>query len=248
MRTIRNIYNLVIRELYSYFCSPIAYVFLVIFLGMIGVFTFGDNLGSFFERGVADLEIPFFAWHPWLFMVLVPAVGMRLWSEELNKGTIELLRTMPISLWEAVAAKFIAGTVVLALALLLTFPVVITVNYLGTPDNGKILCGYLGSLLLACAFLALSGLTSALTRNQVISFIVSLVIALFLILCGFPAVTTALLQWNTPQPLLDFVGGLSVYTHFASLQRGVIDSRDVIYFLAVITFGLGSTMVVLRRR
>ncbi len=248
MKAIRQVWTLTRRELYSYFCSPIAYVFIVIFLITIGIFTFGDGLGSFYSRGVADLEIPFFTWHPWLFMVLVPAIGMRLWAEERHKGTLELLSTMPLRLWQAVLSKFLAGAAVLAAALLLTFPIVISVNYLGDPDNGKIGCGFIGSFLMGEAFLSLSSLTSAITRNQVISFVLALVCCLFLILCGFPAVTNVLLQWNLPQPLLDFVTNLSVYTHYAALQRGVIDTRDISYFVVVILFGLLATTVAVKER
>ncbi len=244
---LRNIRIIIARELYSYFCSPIAYIFLIIFLGMMGLFTFGDNLGNFYARGVADLELPFFTWHPWLFMVLVPAIGMRLWSEERNQGTLELLCTMPITLWQAVLAKYLAGITFLGIALLLTFPVVISVNYLGDPDNGKIFCGYLGSFLMAGAFLAISSFTSSLSRNQIISFVLTMVICLLLILCGFPPIINMLLQW-TPGWLVDIVRGMSVFTHYSSLQRGVIDSRDIIYFLSLTGFGLGSTLVVLKNR
>ncbi len=247
MNAIRNIRIIVWRELYSYFCSPIAYIFLVIFLVLMGIFTFGDNLGDLYDRGVADLSIPFFTWHPWLFMVLVPAVGMRLWSEELNRGTLELLSTMPLTLAQAVIAKFLAGAVFLATALVLTFPVVLTVNYLGDPDNGKILCGYAGSLFMAASFLAISSFTSAITRNQIISFILTLVISMLLVLCGFPPIVNMLRQW-LPEMLTQMVSSWSVYTHFAGMQRGMIDSRDIVYFVSIITLGLSSTWVVLKNR
>ena len=179
-----NISTIMKRELGGYFTSPIAYVFLVIFLLLTGFFTF--TVGNFFERGEASL-VSFFTWHPWLYLFLVPAVGMRLWSEERRLGTMELLLTMPITTWQAIVGKFLASWLFLALALLLTFPVVITVNYLGHPDNGVIVAGYVGSLLLAGAYLAISCMTSAMTRNQVISFILSVMICLFLILAGYHA-------------------------------------------------------------
>src|SRR4051795_1995969 len=201
-----NIRGIMKRELGGYFTSPIAYVFLVIFLLLTGFFTF--TVGNFFERGEASL-VSFFTWHPWLYLFLVPAVGMRLWSEERRLGTLELLLTLPITSWQAIVGKFLASWLFLALALVLTFPVVITVNYLGSPDNGVIFCAYVGSLLLAGAYLAIGSLTSAMTRNQVISFILSVVICLFLILAGWPPVTNLLIRW-APATLVDFVTSFSV--------------------------------------
>ncbi|MDA1274665.1 MAG: ABC transporter permease subunit, partial [Verrucomicrobia bacterium] len=185
-----NIKTIAKRELGGYFASPVAYVFIVIFLLLVGFFTF--MVGGFFERGEASLTMPFFVWHPWLYLFLVPAAGMRLWSEEWRSGTMELLLTMPITTWQAIVGKFVASWLFLALALALTVPVVITANYLGTPDNGVIFCGYIGSLMLAGSYLAISCMTSAITRNQVISFILSVVICLFLILAGWPPVTRML--------------------------------------------------------
>ena len=179
------------RELNGYFSSPVAYVVIVIFLLLTGFFTF--MLGGFFERGEASLA-SFFIWHPWLYLFLVPAVGMRLWSEERRMHTMELLLTMPVTAWQAILGKFLASWLFLGLALFLTFPVVITVNYLGNADLGVIFCGYIGSLLLAGAYLAVGCLTSAMTRNQVISFILSVVICLFLILAGWPPVTNLLIR------------------------------------------------------
>ena len=181
------------RELGAYFTSPLAYVFIVIFLLLCGFFTF--FVGGFFERQEASLVRPFFDWHPWFYLFLVPAVGMRLWAEERRVGTIELLLTMPITAWQAIVGKFLASWLFLALALVLTFPVVITVNYLGHPDNGVILTAYVGSWLMAGAYLAISCITSALTRSQVVSFIISLVVCLFLILAGFPPVINVLEQF-----------------------------------------------------
>jgi ABC-2 type transport system permease protein len=232
------------RELSSYFSSPVAYVFLVIFLLLTGFFTF--TAGAFFERGEASLT-SFFLWHPWLYLVLVPAVGMRLWAEERRSGTLELLFTLPITPWQAIAGKFLASWIFIALALALTFPVVITVNVLGSPDNGAIAAGYAGSLLLAGAYLAVTCATSALTRNQVVAFILSVVACLFLILAGFNPVTDLMARWASPA-LVDAVAAFSVVTHFDGFQKGVIDARDLYFFLAVIGFSLFATGVILRNR
>ena len=201
--------------------------------------------GHFFERGQASLDGCFFIWHPWLYLFLVPAVGMRLWAEERRVGTIELLLTMPITAWQAIVGKFLASWLFLALALVLTFPVVITVNYLGHPDNGVILTAYVGSWLMAGAYLAISCITSALTRSQVVSFIISLVVCLFLILAGFPPVINVLEQLAAPR-LVDLVTSFSVMTHFEGFQKGVLDSRDILFFLSVIGFSLFTTSVILR--
>jgi len=232
------------RELASYFASPVAYVFLVIFLLLTGFFTF--TAGQFFERGEASLGA-FFGWHPWLYLVLVPAAGMRLWAEERRSGTLELLFTLPITPWQAIAGKFLASWIFIALALALTFPVVVTVNVLGAPDNGAIFAGYLGSLLLAGAYLAVTCATSALTRNQVVAFILSVVACLFLILAGFNPVTDLMARWASPA-LVDAVAAFSVVTHFDGFERGVIDARDLYFFLAVIGFSLSATGVILRNR
>jgi len=238
----KAIWTIAKRELVAYFTSPVAYVFLVIFLLLTGFFTF--TAGSFFERGEASLAA-FFGWHPWLFLVLVPAVGMRVWAEERRSGTIELLLTMPIAPWQAIVAKFLASWAFLAVALALTFPAIVTVNLLGTPDNGIIAAGYLGSLLLAGAYLAITCMTSAMTRNQVVALILSVVICLFLILAGFNPVTDLLARWASPA-LVDTVAAFSVVTHFDGFQRGVVDARDFIFFLSVIAFALFATGVVIR--
>jgi len=230
------------RELAAYFESPVAYVFLVIFLLLAGFFTF--TFGGFFDRGEASLA-SFFGWMPWLFLFLVPAVGMRLWSDERRLGTMELLLTLPVTAWQAILGKFLASWAFLAIALVLTFPVVITVNVLGNPDNGVIVCGYIGSVLLAGAYLALSCMTSAMTRNQVISFIVAVMLCLVLILVGFTPVTDLLSRWAGPG-LVEVAAGFSVLTHFDGLQKGVIDSRDLLYFLSVMVFALFTTGVIIR--
>lgn len=240
----RPIRSIAKRELVAYFTSPVAYVFLVIFLLLTGFLTF--TAGAFFERGEASLAA-FFGWHPWVYLVLVPAVGMRLWAEERRAGTLELLLTLPVSAWQAILGKFLASWLFLAIALVLTFPVVITVNVLGDPDNGQIAAGYLGSLFLAGAYLAVTCMTSALTRNQVIAFILSVVLCLFLLLAGFSPVTDLLVRWASPA-FVDTVAAFSVVTHFDGFQKGVIDSRDVVFFLSVIGFTLFATSVVLRNR
>ena len=241
--SIGNILAIAKREWIGYFSSPVAYVFLVIFLMLSGFFTFMVGR-TFFDLGQASLAT-FFIWMPWLFLFLVPAVGMRLWSEERRLGTIELLLTMPITAWQAIVGKFLASWLFLALALFLTFPIVITVNYLGDPDNGVIFSSYVGCVLLAGAYLAVSCMTSAMTRNQVVSFIISVVICLFLILAGFPPVTEAIAKWASPW-IVEGVAAVSVITHFDGFQKGVIDSRDVFFFLSVIGFTLFTTGVILR--
>ena len=231
------------RELSAYFTSPVAYVFIVIFLLLAGFFTF--MAGGFFERGQASLT-SFFVWHPWLYLFLVPAAGMRLWSEERRMGTMELLLTMPITAWQAIVGKFIASWLFLALALVCTFPVVLTVNYLGNPDNGVIFAAYVGSLLLAGSYLAISCMTSALTRNQVISFILSVVISLLLILAGWPPVTDLIGSVTENSAVVEAVAALSVMTHFEGFQRGVLDTRDIVFFFALIVFCLFTTSVIIR--
>lgn len=230
------------RELAAYFDAPLAYVFLVIFLLLAGFFTF--TFGGFFERGEASLGA-FFVWMPWLFLFLVPAVGMRLWSDERRLGTIELLLTLPVTTWQAILGKFLASWLFIAIALAFTFPVVITVNVLGDPDNGVIACGYVGSLLLAGAYLALACMTSALARSQVVSFIIAVMLCLILILVGFNPVTDLLARWASPA-VVEAVAGFSFLTHFDGLQKGVIDTRDVLYFLSVIAFALFTTDVIIR--
>jgi ABC-2 type transport system permease protein len=240
--TLGHIWTIAKRELVGFFASPVAYVFIVIYLLLNGFFTF--MLGGFFERGEASLA-SFFMWHPWIYLFLVPAAGMRLWSEERRLGTMELLLTMPITAWQAIVGKFLASWLFLILALLLTFPVVMTVAYLGHADTGVILSGYCGSILLAGGYLAVTSMTSALTRNQVISFILSVVICFFLILAGWEPVTNLLVRW-APDWLVSTVASFSVMPHFAGFQRGVIDFRDVLFFASLAAFPLFITGVILR--
>ena len=229
------------RELRSYFATPLAYVFILIFLVLANSFTF--YLGGFFERGQADLA-PFFNFHPWLYPFLIPALAMRLWAEERKSGSIELLLTQPITLWEAVLGKFLAAWIFAALALALTFPMWITVNYLGRPDNGAILAGYVGSLLLAGGFLAIGSCMSALTRNQVVAFILGVVVCFMFLLAGFPLVLDAFRSW-APQAIVDAIASLSFLTHFESIAKGVIDVRDLLYFAMLIGFFLLATAIAL---
>jgi ABC-2 type transport system permease protein len=229
------------RELASYFATPLAYVFLLIFLVLANLFTF--YLGGFFERGQADLN-PFFSYHPWLFLFLIPAVSMRLWSDERRTGSIELLLTQPITLWQAVVGKFLAAWAFTVLALALTFPLWITVNYLGSPDNGAILAAYIGSALLAAGFLSIGSLASALTRNPVVAFIIGVAACFAFLVAGYPLVLDAFRGW-APQFLVDAVGALGFLTHYEAISKGVIDVRDLIYFALLIAWFLLATAVVL---
>jgi len=229
------------RELASYFATPLAYVFIVIFLVLSGVFTF--YLGGFFESGQANLA-PFFNFHPWLYLFLVPAIAMRLWAEERKSGTIELLMTLPITRFDAVTGKFLAAWAFAGLALLLTFPMIVTVNYLGEPDNGAIVTGYIGSWLLAGAYLAIGSCMSALAKNQVIAFILAVSVCFLFIVSGFPMVLDGFSGW-APQWLVDAVASLSFLTRFDAISKGVIDLRDLLYFLTLIAAWLAATAVVI---
>ncbi len=229
------------RELKSYFATPVAYVFIVIFLVLAGAFTF--YLGGFYERGQADLQ-PFFSFHPWLYLFLVPAVAMRLWSEERKSGTIELLLTLPVTMWQAVLGKFLAAWAFIGIALALTFPIWLTVNYLGDPDNGVIVASYLGSLLMAGSFLAVGACLSAATRNQVVAFILTAVVCFLLLLAGFPLVLD-FFRALFPQVIVDAVANLSFLTHFAAISKGVLDLRDILFFLLTIAFWLYASAVVI---
>ena len=229
------------REWGAYFNSPVAYVFILIFLVLVGFFTFA--VSRFYEAGQADLG-GFFLWHPWLYLILVPAVAMRLWAEERRSGTIELLLTLPVTPMQAILGKFVAAWLFLILALALTFPIPLTAAYLGHPDPGVIVCGYIGSALLAGAYLAVGLFTSALTKNQVISFVLAVVFGLFLILAGFSPVTD-LLSRVAPAWLVDGIAAFSFMAHYETLQRGILDARDFIYFASVILLMLLATQAVL---
>jgi ABC-2 type transport system permease protein len=229
------------REFTGYFATPIAYVFLAIFVFLSGIFTF--YMGSFFDRGQADLN-PFFQFHPWLYLFLIPALAMRLWAEERRGGTIELLLTLPVTIPQAVLGKFLAAWAFSGIALLLTFPLWITVNYLGDPDNGVILAGYIGSLLMAGAFLAIGSCMSSLTRNQVIAFVLSAVVCLGFVLSGFPMVLEFFGAW-APSFLVQAVSSFSFLSHFTAISAGVIEFRDIVFFISLIVFWLFVNAVVI---
>lgn len=229
------------REFSSFFATPLAYVFLLIFLVLSGVFTF--YLGGFYESGQANLS-PFFNFHPWLYLFLVPALAMRMWAEERKSGSIELLMTLPITRLESVLGKFLAAWVFAGIALLLTFPMVLTVNYLGYPDNGAILTGYIGSWLLAGAYLSVGSCMSAMAKNQVIAFILTVSLCFLFVVSGFSLVLDAFSGW-APQWLLDAVASFSFLTRFQAISKGVIDVRDLLYFLSFIAAWLMATAVVI---
>ena len=228
------------RELQGYFNTPLAYIFIVIFLFLTGIFTF--YLGSFFIRGQADLK-PFFNFHPWLYLFLVPAIAMRLWAEERKSGAIELLLTLPVSLWSTVLGKFLAAWVFIIIALSLTFPIWITVDYLGRPDHGVIIASYLGSILMAGGYLAIGSCISAATKNQVIAFVVSVVVCFLFTVSGAPIVLDFFAVW-APQPLLNAIASFSFLTHFNAIQNGVIDLRDLIYFVSLILLWLFANLLI----
>ncbi len=240
----KNIGIIFRRELASYFATPVAYVFIVIFLVLSIALTF--HLGNFYGRGQADL-VPFFSYHPWLYLFLVPAISMRLWAEERKTGSIEMLLTLPISMLEAVIGKFLAAWLFTAIALFLTFPLWITVNYLGDPDNGVIFAAYIGSLLMAGGFLSIGACISATTRNQVIAFIISVVICFAFLLSGFSIVLDFFRGW-APQYIVDAISSLSFLTHFSSISKGVIDLRDIIYFATLIGFWLYANAVIIEMK
>ena len=240
----RNVVLILRREFASYFATPLAYVFILIFLVLANAFTF--YVGDFYQRGQADLR-PFFMFHPWLYLFLIPALTMKLWAEERKSGSIELLMTLPVKVWEAVVGKFLAAWLFTAIALALTFPIWITVNYLGSPDNGVIFASYLGSLLLAGGFLAIGSCMSALTRNQVVAFILGVVACFVLLLAGYPLVLDAFQGW-APETLINAIASLSLLTHFQSITRGVLEARDVLYFAMLIGFFLFTTAVAIDLR
>ncbi len=229
------------RELQGYFSTPIAYVFIVIFLMLSGVFAF--YLGGLYERGQADLS-PFFNFHPWLYLFLVPAVSMRMWSEERRSGNIELLMTLPVKQSDLVIGKFLSAWIFIAIALFLTFPIWISINYLGEPDNGLIFASYIGSLLLAGAFLAIGSCVSVASKNQVIAFIITAVLCFVFLLAGLPMVLDFFNAW-LPQFMVDSIASTSFLTHYISINKGVLDLGDMIYFIMVISIWLIATSIVL---
>ena len=231
------------RELADYFATPVAYVFIVIFLALLGALTF--FMGSFFARGQADLSA-FFQFHAWVYMLLIPAISMRMWAEERKSGTIELLMTLPLSLKQVVIGKYLAAVIFASITLALTFPFWITVNYLGDPDNGIIFAGYVGSLLMAAGFLAVGSFISALTKNQVVAFVITTAVCFVLIASGAPIVLGFFSGW-APKIIVEFIASLSFLTHFADVSKGVLDLRDVIYFLSLIAVFLFANMLAVDR-
>ena len=222
------------REFGVYFSTPLAYVFIVIFLALSGAFTF--YLGGFFERGQADLQA-FFTFHPWLYLLLIPAVSMRLWAEEKKTGTIELLMTLPVTATQAVLGKFLAAWAFVLLTLVLTFPIWVTVNYLGDPDNGRILASYIGSLIMAGAYLAIGASVSALTRNQVIAFIAAAAVCFIFLTSGAELVLAFFSGW-TSELFIDVIAAMSFLTHFTAITKGIIDIRDIVFFVSLIAICL----------
>jgi ABC-2 type transport system permease protein len=218
------------RELTAYFSTPLAYVFLVAFVASAGAATF--YFGGFMERRQADLT-PFFDFHPWLYLVFIPAVGMRLWAEERRQGTSELLMTLPVTAWQAVLGKFLAAWAFVGIALALTFPIWISVNYLGAPDNGVILAGYVASLLMAGALVAVTSFASSLTNSQVIAFVFGVVASFLLLMSGLPLVLNLFTGW-APQYVVDLVASFSLLTHFDAIARGVLDMRSIVFFASLI--------------
>jgi ABC-2 type transport system permease protein len=230
------------RELKSYFAQPTAYAIIVIFLILSLGFTF--TFGEFMRVGDASLQYSFFFWHPWLYMLLAPAIAMKLWADEQRNGTIELLGTFPVSTWSAIAGKFLAAATVSLVALALTFPIIITVNYLGSPDNGAILSGYIGSFLVCCTFIAITMLVSAFTRDQVVCLIVSVALCTLMVLCGYDPVTRELGKATSPAAV-EAVVAFGVWDHFSSLNRGLFRFQDMVWFATFIGLCLVGTSTIL---
>ncbi len=242
---LKNVKSIFHREFRAYFDSPVAYVFLVAFLVLVGFLTFGVTM--FYERRQANLT-PFFFWHPWVYLLLVPAATMGLWAEERRTGTIELLLTLPITLAEALVGKFLAAWAFIGIALALTFPIVLTTVWLGDPDIGAIFCGYLGSFLLAGACVAIGVFASALSRSQVIGFVIALAICLLLLIIGFDPVINAVSGWGVPAGIVNAVASCSLMQHFDAMRRGVIDFYDIGYYIGVMVFMLAAAHVVTDNR
>ncbi len=236
----RSVFVIARRELAAYFATPVAYVFIVIFLVLLGALTF--SVGNFFDRGQADLA-PLFTFLPWLFLLLIPAITMRLWAEERRSGTIELLLTLPVALWQAVVGKFLAAWAFAAIALTLTFPMVITVNVLGTPDNGVILAAYAGALLLAGCYLAIGAAMSALTKNQVIAFVLAVAACFVFTVFGSPVVAGFLAE-ALPAGVLEAARRISLIGRYDSITRGVVALRDLVFFATFIGFWLYANAVI----
>lgn len=242
IKTVKAIFK---REFKAYFDSPVAYVFLVAFLVLAGFLTFGVTM--FYEMRQARLT-PFFFWHPWVYLLLVPAATMGLWAEERRTGTIELLLTLPVTLMEALAGKFLAAWAFIGIALGLTFPIVLTTAWLGDPDIGAVFCGYVGSFFLSGACVAIGVFASALSRSQVIGFVIALAVCLLLLIIGFGPVINAVAQWGVPPAVVSAIASCSLMQHFDAMQRGVIDLADIAYYIGVMVFMLAAAHVVTDNR
>lgn len=240
-----NITTIFKRELQGYFETPVAYVFIVVFLLLSGMFTF--YMGNFYDGGQATLQ-PFFTWHPWLYLFLIPAISMRLWAEERKSGTMELLMTLPIEIWEAVLGKFFAAWTFASIALFLTFPMWLTVNYLGSPDNGSIFSGYIASILVAGGFLAIGSCMSALTRNQVISFVISVTVCFLFNISGLTVVLNFFSSLGFSQIMLDTISSFSFMSHFLEMSNGVISLGNIIFFASIILFWLFINIIALETK
>lgn len=237
----RNINVIVARELRSYFSTPLAYIFIVIFLVLTSALTF--YIGNFFERGQASLD-SFFLFHPWLYLFLIPSLSMRLWAEENKSGSLELLMTLPISTTQAVMGKFLAAWIFSGVALLLTFPIWLTVNLLGSPDNGAILAGYIGSFLMAGAYLAVGSCISAATKNQVIAFVIAMAVCFLYCMSGLPLVLE-FVRTLMPEFIATMVSSLSFMTHFDAMSKGVFSLKDIAFFFSTMTVWLYATVMVI---
>lgn len=244
-KTLSNIMVVASRELKAYFESPVAYVFLIVFLVLSGFLTF--SVRNLYDRMIADLE-PFFAWLPWVFLILVPAATMGLWAEERRSGTIELILTMPVTMLQVITGKFLASWLFVCSGLALTFPIIITVGYLGSPDYGVIAAGYIGAMLMAAGYVAIGMFTSSLTKSQVIGFVLSLSITFMLVLAGWPPVTDFLVKAGAQSWMINAVASLSFMPHYDSIQRGILDIRDIVYFASVVVFAIHCTFVTLENR
>ncbi|NQU60306.1 MAG: ABC transporter permease [Rhodospirillales bacterium] len=237
----RNITIIAKREFKSYFATPVAYIFIVIFLALTGAFAF--YIGRFFIREQADL-VSFFSYHPWLYLILIPAISMRLWAEERKTGTIEILMTLPVSTTEAVLGKYLAAWAFAGIALALSFPIWLTVNFLGDPDNGVIVASYLGSFFMAGAFMAIGSCISALTRNQVIAFIVAATVCFLFTMSGLELVLDFFRAW-APELLVRTIASMSFLNHFNAVMKGVIELRDLVFFASLIAFWLFANIIVI---
>ncbi|PIR37415.1 MAG: ABC transporter permease [Alphaproteobacteria bacterium CG11_big_fil_rev_8_21_14_0_20_39_49] len=238
----RNIIAVSCKELKGYFETPVAYVFMVVFLMLSGMFTF--YLGGFYDAEQANLS-GFFNWHPWLYLFLIPAISMRLWAEERRSGTIEILLTLPISTFESVVGKFIAAWIFAGISLLLTFPMWLTVNYLGDPDNGIIIISYIGSFIMGGAFLAVGSCISAMTQNQVVSFVISITVCFLFTVSGFPIVLDFFSALNLPQFVIDTVSSFSFIQNFDDILKGSLSLKNIVYFVSFIVLWLYINIVVI---